>query len=281
MLGCSQSAVSQSIKQIETRLGFQLFQRSGKGVLLTSSGDRFLKTLESSWTSIEKSARLERRSTNFRSVRLCAAPSFALNWLLPRMPNFYAANEMIQIELEIKENIFHMNESDADVVISYWNYARYPFLEDRIFPVCSPAFAKAHDLNPKMDRKSLIARLMDLPLIGEHILPFETRTDAWTYWCHRSNMDLLNVTIRRHALSHISLIEAELGLGVAMARSSLAEEALAQDRLLCLSDTQMSGPYKYFLELRVSTPEAEAVGNWLTGEARNSKSATSVESKLI
>lgn len=267
VLGCSQSAVSQSIRQIEARLGFPVFNRSGKGINLTPSGARFLKTLEASWGHIEKSAITERRSASVRTVRLCAPPSFTLNWLLPRMPRFYAAHKTIHVELEVKENIFHTDESDADVVISYWNYDRPPFLDDALFPVCAPEFATAHDLEAAMDTKVLIQRLPGLPLIGEDIFPFGTRIDAWAFWSQSFDMDLRNVSIRRHALSHISLKEAEYGLGVGMARSTLVDAALARGALLCLSKTSIASPYRFFLPDKVASPEAQDVCDWLKQEA--------------
>lgn len=268
VLGCSQSAVSQSIRQIEGRLGFAVFHRSGKGITLTPSGARFLKTLEASWGHIEKTAITERRSASVRSVRLCAPPSFTLNWLLPRMPDFYAAHKTIQVELEIKENIFHTDESDADVVISYWNYDRPPFLDETLFPVCAPAFAEAHDLEAAMDMDALIRRLPGLPLIGEDIFPFGTRIDAWAFWSQSFDMDLRNVSVRRHSLSHISLREAEFGLGVGMARSTLVDAAMARGTLICLSATRIESPYKFFLANRVTSPEAKDLCDWLTHQAR-------------
>lgn len=271
VLGCSQSAVSQSIRQIEERLGFSVFQRSGKGITLTPSGGRFLKTLEASWAHIEKTATIEQRSASVRSIRLCAPPSFTLNWLLPRMPRFYAAHENIQVELEIKENIFHTDESDADVVISYWNYERPAFLEDVLFPVCAPKFAAAHDLEAAMDMDVLIQKLPGLRLIGEDIFPFGTRIDAWAFWSQSFDVDLRNVAIRRHSLSHIGLWEAQFGLGIAMGRSTLVDSALVRGTLICLSELCIESPYRFFLANKVTSLEAEHLCDWLIHEANTFK----------
>ena len=269
VLGCSQSAVSQSIKQTESRLGFDLFHRSGKGIALTPSGRRFLKTLEASWGKIERSAEAEKRASVASTVRVCAPPSFTLNWLLPRIPDFYRMHENIFIELETKENIVHTDESDADLVIAYWNYDRTKLLEESIFPVCSPEFAQENNLDAGMSEHDLIMRLVELPLIGEYVFPFGTRLDGWAYWAQHFNMSLHGVAIRRHAMSHISIREAELGVGVALGRSTLCADALSSGRLICLPSTKIYSPYHFYLESKVNSDAAHRVEDWLKNAAHN------------
>lgn len=270
VLGCSQSAVSQSIKQIEGRLGFKVFERTGRGIELTPSGRRFIATLQTSWSQIEKSAIAEKRSSNVRTARLCAPPSFTLNWLQPRMAAFYEEHDDIHVELETKENLFHSNESEADVVISYWDYDRPAFLEDDLFPVCSPGFLQKHGLEVGQKEDGLGRVLQDLPLIGEALFPFGTRLDAWTYWAQRFDIDLRNVAMRRHALSSISLKEAEDGLGIAMARSTLVEAQMRAGTLVCLSRSRIKSPYRFFVQRRTLSSESEALEQWLSCVTRQS-----------
>ncbi len=53
-LNASQPAISARIRELEHQLGFALFQRAGRNMVLTVRGRKFVKECEPLWTSIEQ-----------------------------------------------------------------------------------------------------------------------------------------------------------------------------------------------------------------------------------
>ncbi|NRA86082.1 MAG: LysR family transcriptional regulator, partial [Rhizobiales bacterium] len=88
-LHLTQSSISRQIKELEYALGFDLFRRVGRRVVLTEAGAIFAKEL-----SID----LERiRQTVFRAIaagdrktalRIATLPGFGTRWLIPRISEF-------------------------------------------------------------------------------------------------------------------------------------------------------------------------------------------------
>jgi len=70
-LGIAQPSLSQTIRNLEVRLGVRLLTRNAKGVTLTEVGDRFLRSIEPHFEGIEAGliALAELRKRSPRSLR--------------------------------------------------------------------------------------------------------------------------------------------------------------------------------------------------------------------
>lgn len=66
----SQSSLSRNISQLEHELGFALFQRTNRGVQLTTDGLRFLRTVEQPYSDFIRSIHLATSSGQNRTVRI-------------------------------------------------------------------------------------------------------------------------------------------------------------------------------------------------------------------
>src|ERR1700749_4047316 len=69
ILRISQPALSKAIKLLETETGLQLTEREGRGLVLTETGNRFLKNAEpllQNWLSVRKEIRQPAVNEHFR-----------------------------------------------------------------------------------------------------------------------------------------------------------------------------------------------------------------------
>src|SRR5690349_10563923 len=89
-LHVTQGAVSQQIKQLEDALGCKLFYRLTRQIALTEEGQRFAVIVARALDDIERGARSITAARATIAIRMRAAPSFALRWLVPRLGDFYA-----------------------------------------------------------------------------------------------------------------------------------------------------------------------------------------------
>ena len=128
LLGTSQSALSHTIRRLETRLGVRLLTRTTRSVSLTEAGDRLSATLRPALDSIatELASLGDLRERPAGTIRITAAEHAsntvvwpALQRLLPRYPD-------IHVELSIDSGFVDIvKERFAAVKVS-------PFVMDRV-----------------------------------------------------------------------------------------------------------------------------------------------------
>lgn len=99
----SQPAVSQAIKQLETQLGGQLFNRTHKGMELTETGGKQI------FSTVEKALKLfaeaeskyaELKDTATGVVRICASDTVSTHFLLPYIKEYHEKYPNVNLILQ-------------------------------------------------------------------------------------------------------------------------------------------------------------------------------------
>lgn len=106
-LNVTPSAVSHSINQLETELGFPVFNRSRTGVELTENGKQILPIIQD---ILNSQKRLEQEADNINglnsgSIRIGAFSSVCINWLPPIIQSF--KHQYPEIEISVYQNGFN------------------------------------------------------------------------------------------------------------------------------------------------------------------------------
>ncbi len=86
-LHLTHSAISQQIRQLEEQLGFALFERHGRRIVINAAGSALLRSIEPALAQIDDGMRAAQAASSGAEhlIRLTLLPSFAQRWLLPRM----------------------------------------------------------------------------------------------------------------------------------------------------------------------------------------------------
>jgi LysR family transcriptional regulator, glycine cleavage system transcriptional activator len=207
-----------------------ILKRLNPGVTLTDDGRRLyaeLAPLLDGIVSLESSLSPKSRRSK---LRLGAGSSLATWWLIRRLTIFRALYPHIEIE-------FIPIESDApiepplDVRIfwttqseSYASTLQVPLFRENIFPVCAPA------LLPNGKPLSNAVGLLDLPLIQKGHTPMGEW--SWAFWFRK--LGLSGEVPRDFVLGDMGLCltAAVQGAGVAIGRSLLVADAIAEGRLV-------------------------------------------------
>jgi LysR family glycine cleavage system transcriptional activator len=233
-LALTPSAVSHQVRILEARLGLRLFNRVGRGVVLSPEGSELFGRIGGSFDAlaeaVETAGRRGRRARRSEVVLLRTPPSLAGCWLLPRLPSFLAEHPEIDLrvhaDLRLATETGTRFEADGvDLAIWYGDHApaaAVPLLTETIQPLCAPALAARCDLRGPRD-------LLALPLIV-------TRDNrlSWEGWFHRQGVALddgFAGTIQLDP-SHVAIEAAVKGLGVVLEADVLAEDALRDGRLV-------------------------------------------------
>lgn len=263
-LNLTQAAISQQLKALESQLGTALFKRLPRGLELTEAGMSYFPVVRE---SVERLAAAtdEIFGQGHRSALIVRTSLvFFTHWLAMRLPRFRALHP--QVNLRIASNIWvDDSDSDADLDIRY-GQGRWPGLKaerltwDTLQPVCSPSL-------PTPERP--LSRPLDLSrheLL--HVLGYE---EGWGYWLKKNRAESVDSSQGLQFDTLISALEvAELGQGVALARSSLVRHLLDSGRLIApLANTVATQEafYLVYAPHSMVNPDAAAFAEWLCQEA--------------
>ncbi|WP_368415410.1 LysR substrate-binding domain-containing protein [Falsiroseomonas sp.] len=97
-LNVTQPAVSRRLRELEATLGTALLRRGANAVVLTEAGARYAEAVRSALDML-RSATAELGAGAQGPLRVRAYTTWALRWLIPRLPRFRAQHPGIEIEL--------------------------------------------------------------------------------------------------------------------------------------------------------------------------------------
>ena len=165
-------------------------------------------------------------------LRLHAAPSFAAQWLVPRLRRLLQEVRGLEIRIAAGTDYsrFASDEFDADIVYGAPPpefYSGTPGLQgivtvplgiETVTPLCSPELASAIQV-PR-------------DLIGHTLIESDNKKVRWTDWFAANGLVAPGARGPRFDRSFLSLSAAMDGLGVALESTRLAERELASGRLV-------------------------------------------------
>jgi LysR family transcriptional regulator, glycine cleavage system transcriptional activator len=222
-LNLTPSAVSHSIRKLEETLGVLLFERVGRGVSLSSEGQTLMGYTERAFEELQRgveavSARMP------RLLRLHCAPSFAAQWLTPRLARFFARSPELEVRLSagVEYARFDTGEFDADIIYGLprqEGLVVLPLKEERVTPLCAPPIAE--EIESPTD-------LLRHPLIQS-----DNKQVRWPAWFGLNGIAVPSSSRgSRFDRSFLAIAAAADGLGVALESTLLAEREIARGRLV-------------------------------------------------
>lgn len=147
----TQAAISRQIRELETYLGAELFNRSGRAVELTVAGAIFFDAAQMSFVNIAQAAeRIRNRNTSKRVLTLCCSPAFSAMWLAHRLPSFFSTHPDVDLNLITTQNFLSMEPGvRPDIFITKMakvndGYSSTPLFHDVIYPICTPKYLAEH-----------------------------------------------------------------------------------------------------------------------------------------
>jgi DNA-binding transcriptional LysR family regulator len=268
-LSLTQSAVSRAIASLEERLGFPLFERRHRALLLTERGQAlYAATIELLERLHETLGKL-RMPDSARTVTVTTSLSFASLWLVPRLASFTRAHPGVDVRIAANNEILGLERSGIDVAIRYSSAELAPggtklFGED-VFPVCNPTLVR--------DPARPLTRPEDL---RNHVLLHLEETQAspwlvWPQWLEAAGTPDLRPAGALHFSHYDQLIQAALkGQGVALGRMPLLRELVRSGELVAPFKRTIASPRCYYVmrsRRTLGNEDVDAFERWLHAEA--------------
>jgi len=254
-LHLTQSAISHQVKELEEYFGRKLFHRRNRRIETTSEGSRLQESLGRVFDVIEAACNEVALSPNAQVLAVHAAPSFAVKWLGPRLPDFMQTHPDITIRLTSGPDPIDMTQlHEVDIAISYGFVRERPGIAtlalgaERIVPLCSPSLLKS----------GVAVR----QLIGElTLIDSQLSRVTWADWFALNGLALPARPRPSFDRAALALSAAADGMGVALETVRLAERELSRGDLIELGADEFKPLARetHFLSFRTSEKNVEKV----------------------
>jgi len=259
------SAVSHQIKLLEDELGISLFHRAHRSVILTDAGRKYAEEISAAFARIDVATRNIGHSEKFDILTVHSTPSFAAQWLMPRLARFGSLNSGIDVRLNASSTPVDLLANDVDIDIRYGATLKpsgtlaLPLPEETIVPMCSPRILEdGPPLKVPADIAQFTLIHSELCLVG------------WRDW-KRKYPDVAFDIMRgpRFDRSFMSISAAVDGLGVCLESPMLAERELQTGRLVAplgFDGLKVQGYTLNVLKTDAELPKIQSFRAWLFEE---------------
>lgn len=242
-LGLTQAAVSQRIRNLELRLGTQLFNRQARGVTLSTQGEAWLPHVQNALGLLLHSAANLFEAPR-RKITIAASASVIELWVVPRLGRIARRLPHVQLAFETIQHLPDYERAEADFEVRFgegnWpgREARRLFREE-----LAPVAASGLVVDTDMDWRSLPQIATSGPRMG------------WRDWCNAMDMPPMTAPLLRFDTFVQALRAAEAGGGVLLASLALAAGALAQGALTRLTTETLSMEAGYWITWQRHRPD--------------------------
>jgi len=174
-LHVTHGAVSKQIRQLEQWLGQELFARSGRQMTPTVHGIAFAQEIGSAFGLIDQACKSYGRLTAKQTLHVRAPATFAMRWLIPRLPQFYERHPNTEVHVTTTMTIWSPERSVCDIVIQRGDTPHLRFQGLTLFhednsAIISPDVAKLLEIKEPHD------------ILKANHLATETRPFDWRNW---------------------------------------------------------------------------------------------------
>ena len=265
VLHLTHSAVSQQIRGLEEQLGFALFERRGRRVVLNPAGEALLRSVQAALSQLEDGvqAAAAAASGNAQRIRMTVLPSFAQRWLLPRMGRWRERHPDLALEIDASPQLVDLQREGFHVGVRVGRGPWQGLESDRLFDSPIPFVVVG---SPAAARRLLGAQpemLAREPLLDE--------PELWERWFAAAGLRTKVTTVAVFNDAGLLLQAAEQNIGLALCRELLAADALREGRLVKLSPVSITyeHAHPYYLVYPPGLrdwPPLVALRRWLRDE---------------
>jgi LysR family glycine cleavage system transcriptional activator len=249
----TQAAVSHQIKSLENYLSIKLFHRKNRALLLTEEGQSYFHELRDIFVNIQDATQRLMAMGAKGAITIATPPSFASQWLVPRLPQFSAKHCDIDVRIKAVDADDGFLDDSVDIAVFYgkgnWKglYCT-KLLSENLTPMCSPLL---------LQEGKPLSKLEDL---SHHTLLHDNTRAAWKSWLNNFGIKHTNEN-QGPIFSHTMLVlqSACMGQGIALSDTVLAKPEIDSGRLICPFDEKIESKLSYYLVCKESQAEQSKI----------------------
>lgn len=234
------SAISQQIAALEAQLGFALFQRQGRRVLLNPSGQILLDSVQRALAQLDAGVQAAGIAVGDADmalatvVRMTVIPSLAQRWLLPRIGQWQLAHPGIRLAIQATQQSVDLLREGLHVGIRAGAGDWPGLVVEPLFEFDGPLMAFGAPAAAARLAGAGPAAMVQESLLGD--------PDLWNQWLAAAGQPGGSVPIASFTDTGLMLQAAEHDLGITLARGLYTVDACEHGRLVALSTVAL--PYR-------------------------------------
>jgi len=260
------SAISHQIKLLEDEVGVKLFHRVHRAVVLTDAGRRYAEEVSGAFNRIEVATRELGRTSKSNILTVNSSPSFAAQWLMPRLSRFSAQNPDIDVRINTSHLASETMNETVDIDIRYGvkqlgptGSIAIPFPPDLVIPLCAPELANGkHPIRTPEDLQHHTLIHSEFCLVG------------WRDWLRlHKNVELDLSRGHRFNRSFMAINSAVDGLGVCLDSLLLVQQELRDGRLVAplgFDGVKVQGYTFNIMKASIDLPKIHSFQEWIFAE---------------
>ncbi len=230
-LGLTPSAVSHGMDTLEKWLETRLFERSGRAIALTPVGRQYLPYVAEGLSMIGVGTERVTSGPDRRRVAVSVAPTFAAEWLVPRLGRFTARYPEISISIDTshRQALFPLDGVDLAIRMGKGPWpgtSSHLLLREALYPVGTTDYL-AGLRQPAGGPES------GLDWSRATLLHVSSVEHDWPTWFTGASMEMPQA--RGHLYFdtvHLAVSAAMQGLGLAIGRDPLVTSSMSCGRLI-------------------------------------------------
>jgi len=238
----TQAAVSQQLKSLETFFDTTLFERSSKGVRLTSAAQQYQPIVSGSLAHLKLQTQIlfGEKETDVLSLRV--NHTFCHNWLLPRLASFYQKYPFIRLDIQLVDWPSTTPCQNVDIELTNGKVESEDTHFERLFQehwqlVCSPEFKERYQ--EQLDARDF-ASLPTVQVKGYR--------ENWLQWLSHNQFEMSLPQVQLEISNSLHALEAvKQGVGVLLVRSLVVTELLKKGEVVLASDAFMPAESAHYL----------------------------------
>lgn len=262
-LNLTKGAVSYQVQQLEQHLGFSLFTRASRNLILTKQGEALLWSSRVGFQTIEDEIRrLTRREHN--NITIGVATYFASRWLSPKLMNFMAAYPDIGLRINPLIDLIDVTDRDVDILIRWGKggWAEAGKKEERIMN-CPAMLTCSKQIGLKIKSDGIESVARSVPLLHDR-----DSSLAWQDWFEASGISMPSFNQRLVIQDPNVRAQAVIdGQGLALYDELIADEVI-NGRIFQYTKTKLEN-YGFYVLYPENTSQSSPImkfRNWLIGE---------------
>jgi len=265
-LHLTNSAISQSIKQLESHFEQSLFDRDNRQVALTPAGKLLAEYVSRALATIREGCQAIGQEYQNR-ITLNMITTMAIRWFIPRLEQLQQSLPDIDLRLSTQLLQSEVLNEDVDIAIHYGKAPEHEgwvitkLCDDYLSPVASPKLLAQYKAPEEALNKATWI-YVNAP----------SRLRDWPLWCSTKKRDEAPETRRLIFQNSAQAMQATVnGLGIAMAHELFVTDALQSGTLQRLSKSVLAvHDAAYYIIYREHTDkkaQLESIAIWLKQRA--------------
>jgi LysR family glycine cleavage system transcriptional activator len=259
-LNVTHAAVRQQVKALESHLGTALAYRHGRGIRLTPEGTALARSLGDGFATIHRGVDALMDRQDERPVQITTSPAFAVEWLMPRIPEFQRQHPEITLMLNPTADVITLKPGGTDVAVRYIDSYRAQesipalLLSDMVV-VGAPALLGERSFDEP-------SALLDLPWMQE------LGTNEAVQWFNRRGVTLNRPLIISQMPGNLIMQALRRGGGISYTARAFFQDDIDAGRMRVLHSEPASGIYYLETADGPLRPAVKTFLAWLKSKAQ-------------